>query len=110
FRRGSLFDKRWMLWLLVLSVLGPQIANQAGWFAAEVGRQPWIVQGLLRTSQGLSRVVHANAVLSSIILFTVVYLLPFAGFVYLLDDKIRHGPDESDLKPAGKLALPRVNQ
>ena len=49
FWHGSLFEKRWLLWLLALSVLGPQIANQAGWFAAEVGRQPWIVYGLLRT-------------------------------------------------------------
>jgi cytochrome d ubiquinol oxidase subunit I len=110
FRRGSLFEKRWMLWLLVLSVLGPQIANQAGWFAAEVGRQPWIVQGLLRTSAGLSAVVRANTVLSAIILFTAVYLLLFAVFVYLLNHKIHAGPDESDLKPAGKLALPGMNQ
>jgi cytochrome d ubiquinol oxidase subunit I len=106
FRRGSLFEKRWMLWLLVFSVLGPQIANQAGWFAAEVGRQPWIVQGLLRTSQGLSAVVKAHTVLSAIILFGLVYLLLFAVFVYLLDDKIRHGPDDADLLPTGKLALP----
>ena len=106
FWRGSLFDKRWMLWLLVLSVLGPQIANQAGWFAAEVGRQPWIVYGLLRTSEGLSAVVKANTVLSAIILFSLVYLLLFAVFVYLLNDKIQHGPDEADLVPAGKLALP----
>jgi cytochrome d ubiquinol oxidase subunit I len=106
FWRGSLFEKRWMLWLLVLSVLGPQIANQAGWFAAEVGRQPWIVQGLLRTSEGLSAVVTANMVLSSIILFGAVYILLFAVFVYLLNDKIQHGPDDSDLLPSGKLALP----
>jgi cytochrome d ubiquinol oxidase subunit I len=106
FWRGSLFEKRWMLWLLVLSVLGPQIANQAGWFAAEVGRQPWIVQGLLRTSEGLSAVVTANMVVSSIILFGAVYILLFAVFVYLLNDKIQHGPDESDLIPSGKLALP----
>ncbi|HZL42237.1 MAG TPA: cytochrome ubiquinol oxidase subunit I, partial [Verrucomicrobiae bacterium] len=106
FRRGSLFEKRWLLWLLVLSVLGPQIGNQAGWFAAEVGRQPWIVQGLLRTSEGLSAVVKANTVLASIILFGVVYLLLFAVFVYLLNDKIQHGPDETDLAPSGKLALP----
>ena len=106
FWRGSLFEKRWLLWLLVLSVLGPQIANQAGWFAAEVGRQPWIVQGLLRTSEGLSAVVKADAVLSAIILFSAVYLLLFAVFVYLLNDKIQHGPDEADLVPAGKLALP----
>jgi cytochrome d ubiquinol oxidase subunit I len=106
FRRGSLFEKRWLLWLLVLSVLGPQIGNQAGWFAAEVGRQPWIVQGLLRTSEGLSAVVKANAVLSAILLFGAVYLLLFAVFVYLLNDKIQHGPDEADLVPSGKLALP----
>ena len=106
FRRGSLFEKRWLLWLLVLSVLGPQIANQAGWFAAEVGRQPWIVQGLIRKSEGLSAVVRANTVLTSILLFSAVYLLLFAVFVYLLNDKIQHGPDDSDLVPAGKLALP----
>ena len=102
--RGVLFGKRWMLWLLVLSVLGPQIANQAGWFAAEVGRQPWIVQGVLRTSEGLSAVVKANAVLASLVLFTLIYMLLFAVFIYLLNDKIQHGPDAADLKPTGKLA------
>ncbi len=106
FRHGSLFERRWMLRLLVLSVLGPQIANQAGWFSAEVGRQPWIVQGLLRTSDGLSAVVTANSVWIAMVLFCVVYLLLFAVFVYLLNDKIQHGPDDSDLVPAGKLAMP----
>jgi len=106
FWRGSLFEKRWLLRLLVLSVLGPQLANQAGWFAAEVGRQPWIVYGLLRTSQGLSAVVKADTVLAAIVLFSLVYLLLFAVFIYLLDDKIQHGPDDSDLTPSGKLALP----
>ncbi|HEX4086324.1 MAG TPA: cytochrome ubiquinol oxidase subunit I [Chthoniobacteraceae bacterium] len=107
FWHGSLFEKRWLLWLLVCSVIGPQIANEAGWFAAEVGRQPWIVQGLLRTSKALSAVVTANTVLSAIILFSFVYLLLFAVFIYLLNDKIQHGPDETDLIPAGKLALPK---
>ena len=110
FRRGWLFEKRWLLWLLVLSVLGPQIANQAGWFAAEVGRQPWIVQGLLRTSEGLSAVVKANTVLAAILLFSAVYILLFAVFVYLLNDKIKHGPDDGDLVPSGKLALPERNK
>jgi cytochrome bd ubiquinol oxidase subunit I len=107
FWRGSLFEKRWLLWLLVFSALGPQIANQAGWFAAEVGRQPWIVQGLLRTSAGLSAVVKANTVLAAILLFSAVYILLFAVFVYLLNDKIQHGPDDGDLVASGKLALPR---
>jgi cytochrome d ubiquinol oxidase subunit I len=87
-------------------VLGPQIANQAGWFAAEVGRQPWIVQGLMRTSEGLSAVVKANTVLASLVLFTFIYVLLFAVFMYLLNDKIQHGPDAADLTPSGKLALP----
>jgi cytochrome d ubiquinol oxidase subunit I len=108
--RGSLFGKRWMLRLLVTSALGPQIANQAGWFAAELGRQPWIVQGYLRTSEGLSAVVKANAVLWAILLFSAVYLLLFAVFAYLLNDKIRHGPDDADLVPAGKLARPERRQ
>jgi len=110
FWRGSLFEKRWLLWVLVFSVLGPQIANQAGWFAAELGRQPWIVQGLLRTSEGLSAVVKANTVLASIVLFGAVYLLLFAVFLYLLNDKIQHGPDDADLIPTGKLALPERRQ
>jgi len=104
--KGILFRHRWLLWLLVFSVLGPQIANQAGWFATEMGRQPWIVYGLLRTSEGLSAVVKADAVLTSLILFTLVYLLLFAVFVYLLNDKIQHGPDDADLTPTGKLAHP----
>jgi len=104
FWHGSLFEKRWLLWRLALSVLGPQIANEAGWFAAEIGRQPWIVYGLLRTPAGLSAVVKADAVLTAIILFSLVYLLLFAGFLYLLNDKIQHGPDAADLTPSGKLS------
>jgi len=104
--RGTLPEKRWLLWILVLSVLGPQIANQAGWFAAEVGRQPWIVYGLMRTSDAVSAGVGAQTVFASLVLFTFIYLLLFAVFIYLLNDKIQHGPDDSDLVQAGKLALP----
>ena len=103
--RRTLENSRALLWLLVISVLGPQIANQAGWWAAEVGRQPWIVYKLLRTSQGLSAVVHANQIVASLVMFTLVYLLLFAAFIFLLNEKIQHGPDETDLSPTGKLAL-----
>jgi len=105
--RGVLFGKRWFLWLLVFAVLGPQFANQLGWWSAEVGRQPWIVYGLLRTSDALSKVVRAEMVVTSLVLFTLVYALLFALFIYLLNDKISHGPDESDLLEAGKLGLPK---
>jgi len=103
--RGTLVRQRWLLWMLVFSVLGPQLANQAGWFAAEMGRQPWIVYGYMRTSEGLSKVVQAQTVLGSLLLFAVIYLLLFAVFVYLLNDKIRHGPDAADLMPTGKPGL-----
>ena len=106
FRNGSSHERRWLLWILVFSVIGPQIANQLGWFAAEVGRQPWIVYGLMRTPEGLSAVVKTNIVLTSLILFTFIYFLLFAVFIYLLNDKIHHGPDDADLIPSGKLALP----
>jgi cytochrome d ubiquinol oxidase subunit I len=104
--RGTIANKRWFLWILVFSVLLPEMANELGWFAAEVGRQPWLVWHELRTPQGLSAVVKANVVLTSLILFTFIYFLLFAVFIYLLNDKIQHGPHDDDLIPSGKLALP----
>ncbi|MFZ4774242.1 MAG: cytochrome ubiquinol oxidase subunit I [Terrimicrobiaceae bacterium] len=114
--RGWLFDTslpltRWLLAALVLSVLGPQIANQAGWFTAEVGRQPWIVYELLKTSESLSKVVTANQIITSLILFTLVYTLLFVMFVFLLTRKIQHGPDseeESEEMPESWKALIRT--
>ncbi|WP_311319794.1 cytochrome ubiquinol oxidase subunit I [Capnocytophaga sputigena] len=94
--RGKLYDKRWLLHIFVWSVLLPQIGNQVGWFAAEMGRQPWIVYKLLRTSDALSKSVTANQILFAIILFTVVYIILFALFIYLMNKKIVHGIDEHD--------------
>jgi cytochrome d ubiquinol oxidase subunit I len=91
--RDRLFQSRWLLWIFVFSVLGPQLANQMGWMTAEVGRQPWIVQNLLRTSDAFSPVLSRGEVLTSLVLFTLVYLLLFLLFIYLLNDKIQHGPD-----------------
>ncbi|MEL6864677.1 MAG: cytochrome ubiquinol oxidase subunit I [Bacteroidota bacterium] len=95
--RGRLFEQRWLLQLFVWSVILPQVANQAGWFAAEMGRQPWVVYGLLRTSDALSKSVTANQVLFSLIMFSVIYALLLFLFLYLLNKKIMHGPDDKDL-------------
>jgi len=94
--RGTLFEKKWILWIFVFSVLGPQIANQVGWITAEVGRQPWIVYGILKTSEGLSKAVESGQVLFSLILFTIIYFFLFILFIYLLNDKIKHGPEETE--------------
>ena len=98
--RGKLFEKKWLLRIFVLSVLLPQAANQLGWFSAEVGRQPWIVYNLLKTSDALSKAVTAGQVIFSLILFTLIYCLLFILFIYLLNEKIQHGPSETDLQPS----------
>jgi cytochrome d ubiquinol oxidase subunit I len=98
--RGRLFESRWLLWAFVFAVLGPQAANQLGWFTAEIGRQPWIVYGLMRTADAVSPSVSAGQVLASLILFTLLYLVLFILFIYLLDQKIRHGPLADDLEVA----------
>jgi cytochrome bd ubiquinol oxidase subunit I len=98
--KGTLFKQKWLLWIFVFSVLLPQIANQVGWITAEVGRQPWIVYGLMRTSEGLSKAVEAGQVWFSLILFTIIYLFLFLLFLYLLNEKIKHGPDDPDRIPS----------
>ncbi|MBK9292251.1 MAG: cytochrome ubiquinol oxidase subunit I [Bacteroidetes bacterium] len=90
--RGRLFETKWLLWIFVFAVVLPQLANQFGWFAAEMGRQPWVVYKLLRTSDAFSPTVTAQNVLFSLILFTLVYALLFVLFIYLLDKKIKAGP------------------
>lgn len=92
--KGNLQDKTLFLKVLVFAVFLPQAANQLGWLAAEVGRQPWIVYGYLRTKDALSQSVNANQVLFSLILFGLVYTLLFVLFLFLLDRKIKHGYEE----------------
>jgi cytochrome d ubiquinol oxidase subunit I len=96
--RGSLFKKRWLLQIFAFSVLLPQIANQAGWFAAEMGRQPWVVYGHLRTNEAFSQEVSSNQILFSLILFFVVYSILFLLFLYSLNKKIKQGPYEEAKK------------
>jgi cytochrome d ubiquinol oxidase subunit I len=98
--RGLLFETRWLLWIFVFGVLGPQAANQLGWFTAEVGRQPWIVYGIMRTTDAVSKTVTGEQILGSLVLFTLIYLMLFVLFIYLLDQKIRHGPLADDLAVA----------
>jgi len=86
----------WILRAMVISVAFPQIANQTGWYCAESGRYPWIVYGLLRVSEGLSKAVTANQILASVVMFSAVYLILFLLFLYLLNEKVKHGPDEAE--------------
>lgn len=111
-KRGWLFQKRWLLWCFVFSVLGPQIANQAGWAVAELGRQPWIVYGILRTEHAVSPTLTAAEALSSLGMFFVIYALLLALFLYQITHKIHKGPNqeagEDDGAGEGKLQVPFV--
>jgi cytochrome d ubiquinol oxidase subunit I len=93
FKRKKLEQSKWTLRFLILSVAFPQIANQTGWMTAEIGRQPWLVYGLLRTPQGVSKVLDAGQVFASICMFAVIYSLLLFLFLFLLDRKIKHGPE-----------------
>jgi cytochrome bd ubiquinol oxidase subunit I len=93
--RKKLFTPSWS-WLIkayIPAVALPVLANQLGWISAERGRQPWIVQGLLRTSEGISKSIVATEVLISLILFVLVYILLFFVWLYVLDREIKHGPE-----------------
>ncbi len=95
FWRSRTFEKmRWAQWFCVFSVLFPQIANQMGWYTAEIGRQPWVVYGLMRTKEGVSQNVVAGQVVFSLILFVLIYALVFSMFIFLIDKAIKKGPHD----------------
>lgn len=101
-RGGRIWSDRRLLWVFVFAVVPAFAANQLGWVAAEVGRQPWIVYptigadggpvGGLRTSEALSEAVTAGHVMGSIVMFGLIYLLLGAVWIWVLHRKIQEGP------------------
>jgi cytochrome d ubiquinol oxidase subunit I len=89
---------------MVVSVVLPHAANLLGWMTAEIGRQPWVVYGLMRTVDGVSPSVSAGEILASLVMFGLIYLLLFVLFIFLLNHKIQHGPLDEDLEPEGHRA------
>ena len=92
--RGRIFTARWMLWILMLSAPFPYIANTAGWITAELGRQPWLVYGLMRTEEGYSRVVSAGNGMFTLLGFMGMYLVLGILGLFLIRREIEHGPEE----------------
>lgn len=92
--RGKLFNARWALWILMLSFPFPYIANTAGWMTAELGRQPWLVHGLMRTVQGASPTVSAGNGLFTLLGFLGLYFVIGVLFLLLVIKKISLGPAE----------------
>jgi cytochrome d ubiquinol oxidase subunit I len=94
--RRTLYGTRWMLWLLLLLVPFSYIANTAGWMTAELGRQPWVVYGLMRTSQGYSVNVSAGNALFSLLGFMGVYAALSVLFLFLVGRMIHQGPEPEE--------------
>lgn len=93
YKRGTLNKSKWTLRYLIISALFPYLANQAGWFTAEVGRQPWIVYNILKTVDGVSKSIVAGQVVGSLIMFIMIYSLLFFLFIFLMNRKIQAGPE-----------------
>ncbi|HKK44304.1 MAG TPA: cytochrome ubiquinol oxidase subunit I [Balneolaceae bacterium] len=95
--RGTLFENKWMLWLIILCTPFPFLANTAGWMTAELGRQPWLVYGLLRTASGASPNVTGGNTLFTLIGFIGMYFLIGVLFLVLVGTIIRKGPENRTL-------------
>jgi len=99
--RGKLFHTPWVLWFLMLSFPLPYVANTAGWMTAEIGRQPWVVYGLIRVSDGYSKNVSAGNGLFTLLGFMGVYTLLSILFIVLVSRAISRGPGSHSPGPHG---------
>ncbi len=90
--RGRLHASNAMLWILMLMFPFPYIANTAGWLTTELGRQPWVVYGLLRTADASSMTVQSGTALFTMIGFCGMYFVLGILFLFLMSKEIAHGP------------------
>jgi cytochrome d ubiquinol oxidase subunit I len=90
--KRKIWNQRWLLWVLVSSVVLTELATQAGWWTAEFSRQPWIVWQVLKTEDAVSPNVTFGQVVFSIAMFAVLYIVVFIVFIRLLDRRIKEGP------------------
>lgn len=91
--RNRLYDAKWMMWIMMLAAPFPYIANTAGWMTAEIGRQPWLVYGLMRTSDGYSKLVSAGNGWFTLLGFMGMYTVLSILFLFLVYRVIDEGPE-----------------
>ncbi len=103
--RRKLFTARWMLWVLMLSFPFPYIANTAGWMTAEVGRQPWLIYGLMRTHEGYSQLVSAGTGWFTLLGFLGMYSVLSVLFLLLIYREIQRGPEPVVIAKPGLFPL-----
>jgi cytochrome d ubiquinol oxidase subunit I len=98
--RGRLAGSRWLLWILMFAFPFPFIANTVGWMTAELGRQPWLVHGLLHTRDGSSASVHGGSALFTLIGFMGLYFVLGVLYLFLVGRELAHGPARVDVQAA----------
>jgi cytochrome d ubiquinol oxidase subunit I len=103
--RGRLGSSTALLWILMLAFTFPYVATSLGWMTTELGRQPWLVYGLFRTSKGYSQVVGAGDTIFTLIGFVGLYFVVGLLFLYLTGREIYHGPDAPAPTPSGQEVL-----
>jgi cytochrome d ubiquinol oxidase subunit I len=91
--RGGLYTNRAALWLLLLMTPFPYIATTAGWMTAELGRQPWLIYGVMRTAKGISPHVSSGNGLFTLLGFMGLYMVLGILFLFLVRRQIEHGPE-----------------
>jgi cytochrome d ubiquinol oxidase subunit I len=104
--RGILYHVRPLLWILLLAMPFPYIANTAGWMTAELGRQPWLIYGLMRTDQGASPHVTAGNTLFTLLGFMGMYTVLGILFLWLVQREIFEGPGPAQHPVAEAMAVP----
>ena len=104
--RKKLYESRWMLWIIMLCAPLPYVANTAGWMTAEIGRQPWLVYGMMRTTEGFSSNVHAGNGLFTLLGFMGLYTVLSILFLHLMHHEITRGPRPApDADTAGDVPI-----
>ena len=104
---GRLEKARWMQWVLIICIPLALLASNMGWMSAEVGRQPWIVQGLLRTTKAISPLVSSGQIWTTLGLFGLIYLVLFIAWLRIFVGIIKKGPEDTvEMLQAEKSAAP----
>lgn len=93
-KKNTLYDSSWYLKILLFTIPLPLVSNEVGWMVAEIGRQPWAIYNVLKTSDAASVVVPAWQILATIIMFTVLYAVLFLFFIKFLTELIKKGPEK----------------
>ena len=104
--KQRIWRTRWVLWIFVFSIFLTELATLSGWWTAEFGRQPWIVWNLLRTVDAVSPNLNGGQVAASVLMFVALYAPLFVLFIYLLNEKIQHGPEPLAEDDAAVTSLP----